>query len=309
MNFMKNSFRVLLPALAMTLMLSGCKRFQGDVTVPAFIHIDAIDVVRQNQNAPSGEDGFYTSEIDAVELVCYFEGDEAETPLGAYQLPCTVPVLHHGEMKYLRINAAVKQNGISGTRIAYPFYQTITLEHVPLAAEDTTWLGTLHANYYEKGNRLQVLAQCFFEPTSFSLCTDSNVIWVADDPQNACTGQGYGRVVVPDSVGVLNFGFNDSTEFDPGDSRILYLEMDYKTDMDLYVQMLGFATTVGGTVTSKSVMCLYPCDEWRKIYINLGRTWSQFNWRTPIKVYFQAANTNGAGGEICLDNVKVLTTK
>lgn len=315
MIFMKNSFRILLPALAMTLMLSGCKKFQGDVTVPAFIHIDAIDVVRQSQNAPSGEEGFYVSEVDAVELVCYFEGDEAETALGAYQLPCTVPVLRHGEMKYLKINAAVKQNGISGTRIAYPFYQTIMLEHVPLTAEDTTYLGeqtdkgwTLHANYYEKGNRLRVLAECFFEPTSFSLCTDTNVEWVVNDPQHACTGQGYGRVHVADSVQILNFGFNDSTEFDPGNSRILYLEMNYKTDVPMYVQMLGFATSTAGALTSKSVMCLYPTDRWRKIYINLGRTWSQFNYLAPIKLYFQAANTDGVEGDILLDNIKVLTT-
>ena len=303
---------------ALTLLtFSSCKQFQGDVTVPAFIHIGSIDVVRQAHNAPSNEDGFYTSAIDAVELICYFEGDAAETRLGAFELPCTVPVLRHGKMKYLTINPAVKQGGVSGTRITYPFYQPIQLEDVPLTALDTTCLGTydeasgrylLHTHYYPKGNRLKVLAECYFEPTSFSTCFDSNMTWVMGDPAGACTGQGYGKVHIADSVSIFTFGFNDSTEFDPADSRILYMEIEYKTDLPLYVHMLGFSTTEGSTVTSKSVMCINPKDHWNKLYINLGRTWSQFNYRVPIKVYFQVVNDQGAEGDILIDNIKVLTT-
>ena len=317
MIFLKNSLRTLAVATLILLVFNSCKKFQGDVTVPAFIHIGSIDVVRQAHNAPSNEDGFYTSAIDAVELICYFEGDAAETRLGAFELPCTVPVLRHGKMKYLTINPAVKQGGVSGTRITYPFYQPIQLEDVPLAAEDTTFLGTydetrgdytLHTSYYPKGNRLRVLAECFFEPTSFATCFDSNVTWITADPEGACTGQGYGKVHIPDSVQVFTFGFTDSTEFDPESSRILYMEMEYKTDFPLYVHMLGFSTTESGTITSKSVMCINPKNRWNKIYINLGRTWSQFSYRTPISVYFQVVNDQGVEGDIFIDNIKVITT-
>jgi hypothetical protein len=317
MIFGKNSLRTLALAATMLLVFNACKKFQGDVTVPAFIHIGSIDVVRQNQSAPSNEDGFYTSNIDAVELVCYFEGDAAETRLGAFELPCTVPVLRHGKMKYLTINPAVKQNGVSGAHIDYPFYQPIRLEDVPLIAEDTTYLGEydeavgdyrLHTTYYPKGNRLRVLAECYFEPTSFATCFDSNVIWIANDPAGACTGQGYGRVHVPDSVATFTFGFTDSTNFDPGSARILYMELEYKTDLPLYVHMLGYSTTEGSTITSKSVMCINPKDRWNKLYINLGRTWSQFLYRSPIAIYFQAVNEQGVEGDIYIDNIKVITT-
>lgn len=304
---------------ALTLLtFSSCKQFQGDVTVPAFIHIGSIDVVRQTHNAPSNEDGFYTSDIDVVELVCYFEGDAAETRLGAFELPCTVPVLRHGKMKYLTINPAVKQNGVSGTHIDYPFYQPIRLEEVPLTAEDTTFLGTyddntgnyrLYTSYYPKGERLRVLAECYFEPTSFATCFDSNVTWVANDPAGACTGQGYGRVHVNPTDSLLTFGFTDSTEFNPGSARTLYMELEYQTDFPLYIHMLGFSTSQGSTITSKSVMCINPKNHWNKIYVNLGRTWSQFLYRSPISVYFQIVNDKGVEGDILIDNIKVITTQ
>lgn len=318
MIFTKNSLRTLAIAMSIVLAFSSCNKFQGDVTVPAFIYIGSIDVVRQPHNAPSNEDGFYTSDIDVVELVCYFEGDAAETRLGVFELPCIVPVLRHGTMKYLTINPAVKQNGVSGTHIAYPFYQPIRLEEVPLIADDTTYLGTydpgiddylLHTYYYPKGNQLQVLTECYFEPTSFATSLDSNVVWVTNDPEGACTGQGYGRIHIGERDSILTFGFTDSTEFDPGSARTLYMELEYQTDFPLYIHMLGFATTQGSTITSKSVMCINPKNRWNKMYINLGRTWSQFYYRTPISVYFQVVNEHGVEGDVLIDNIKVITTR
>ena len=71
--------------------------------------------------------------------------------------------------------------------------------------------------------------------------------------------------------------------------------------------MLGFTLSTSGTATSNSVMTLYPNSQWQKIYINLGRTWRQFNYNTPITLFFQVANPDHKGGRVMLDNVKVIT--
>ena len=55
-------------------------------------------------------------------------------------------------------------------------------------------------------------------------------------------------------------------------------------------------------------MCINPKDRWNKLYINLGRTWSQFLYRSPIAIYFQAVNEQGVEGDIYIDNIKVITT-
>lgn len=301
----------ILAAIALSMLIfSSCKKFQGDITTPSFIHIDCIDILAQNANAPSVEPGFYTALVDAVQLVYYVEGDTAETVLGVYQLPCTVPVLRQGALKYLRVTPVVKQNGISGSRIQYPFYQTITLDNVVLAAEDTAFLGTrmsdglrhLATHYYDKGD-LDILMEDYFEPTSFSLNFDTNITWVKDDPEHACTGQGYGLVHVPADKEYAMFAIPQ--EFEPSSTQVLYLEMDYWTDMELGLYMTGFEVS-GSTSGTKSIMTLYPNSGWQKIYINMGRVWSQFNYNTPIAIFFQALNTEGIEGDVRLDNVKLI---
>jgi hypothetical protein len=87
---------------------------------------------------------------------------------------------------------------------------------------------------------------------------------------------------------------------------VLYLEMDYQTDLDLYVNMLGFAYSSSGSASSKPIMTLLPNNRWQKIYINLGRTWGQYHYNTPIRLFFQAANPNKTGGKVKIDNVKIV---
>ena len=309
----KNIVYLALAGLLLTVTTVSCNKFKGDVEVPAYLHLDRVDIVPQAQNAPSVEAGFYTHIIDAVQLVCWFEGDGAETNLGVFQLPFTVPVLRHGVAKYLRVVPVVKQNGIAGSRIAYPYYQTIELNDIKLAADSVTQLGRfdssknqwyLQGNYYTR-DRIEILCEDYFEPTSFTTNFDTSVTWVRNDPENACTGQGYALFAPPDSVTVATFSINPT--FSPAPSKILYLEMDYKTDLDLYIQMLGHTLSSSSSASSKSIMTLYPNSQWQKIYINLGRTWSQFNYNTPISIFFQTANPDHKEGKVMLDNVKIIT--
>lgn len=301
----KNSIKFLLTTVLTILAFSSCKKFQGDYTIPAYIHIDKVEVTPQSQNAPSMEEGFYTSAIDCVQIICYFEGDDAETNLGAYQLPCTVPVLHHGHAKYVHVIPVVKQNGMSETRIAYPFLQKIVLDTINLVADSILNLGTLECHYFTRDD-IRVLTEDYFEPTTFSSHFDSNVVWIGNDPDNACSGQGYGLITVPDTLSALNFSIND--EFNIPNSYV-YMEMDYKTDVELFVHMLGFQYGAGSDIVSKPVMCIKPSSQWKKIYINLSRTWSQFNYNNPFRIYFQAANPEHKDAHLMIDNIKILTTK
>lgn len=304
MNLTKYTMRIFLAIALMAFSFSACKKFQGDVTVPAYIHIDSIKVTPQEHNAPSSEPGFYTSKIDAVQLIGYFEGDNAETNIGVFQLPCTAPVLRHGKMKYLHVIPAIKQNGSSATRIYYPFYQTINIDTAVLYADSVLNFGNLETHYYTRQN-INVLTEDYFEPTIFSSHFDSTVVWVSD-PENACTGQGYGLIHIPDTVKNVNFEFIDEFNIP---NNYLYLEMDYITDVELYINMIGHEVSSSGNTSIKSIMCLNPNKQWNKIYINLGRTWSQFYYTTPFKIYFQAVNTEGKEANVKIDNVKILTVK
>lgn len=314
MNFLKRYGPRLLAIGLIALSINSCKKFSGDVRVPAYLQLDGIDIVQQMYNAPSNDPGFYSSLVDAVQLIYLFDGDEAETVAGVFQLPCTVPVLRSGTMKYLRVVPVVKQDGIAGTRIAYPFYKPVELNGVHIAADSITHLGSLdtarggwylQAHYYPKGdNAITVWAEDYFEPINLTTHFDSTLTIVKNDTAGACTGQGYGQLLIPDTCTTASLYME--TRIAPSSGDYLYLEMDYKTDFELYINLLGYSS-VGGTLSTKSVMCLVPNTKWQKIYINLGRTWRQFNYNTPLYLYMQAANPDGKSGRVLLDNVKVIS--
>ncbi len=303
---------IILLAALLTLCFSACERFQGDVQVPAYLHLDRVNIVPQSQNAPSVEPGFYTANIDAVQIIYYFEGDPSEYSLGVFQLPFTVPLLRHGNITRLTIVPVIKQNGIAGTRIAYPYYNTVKLENIRVAPDSITNIGRLdpqnnqwyiNANY-KTGDLINIQTEDYFEPTAFSSNFDSTVIWVKNDPNNACTGQGYGRIHINDSTTVTTFSI--LKELSPDPKSVLYLEMDYKNDFEIFVNMVGFPVSSSGQVETKSIQKLHPRSNWNKIYINLGRVWEQFNHNTPLSIFFQVTNPDHKTGDIFIDNVKII---
>lgn len=313
MNFLQKHNRTLLSIVLTALLLGSCERFEGDVKVPAYIHLDRMDVVAQAHNAPSVEEGFYSSEVDAVYMVCYREGSRSWDTIGAFQLPCTVPLLYNGDVQKLEIYPIVKISGISGMRGYYSALQPITIEDLHLVSDSITNLGNydatrqqwyLECNYKTK-NMLNVLTEDYFEPTCFATNFDSNIVWVKDDRENACTGQGYGLIHVSDTMDVVRV--NMIPEFNPDPTNALYLELDYKSDIQFWVHMRGFRISANGNVTAQSVLAIKPSDHWQKMYIMLGKTWSLFNYNVPISLYLEAANIDGHGGNVMIDNVKVIS--
>lgn len=297
---------ILLLALAVA-SLASCDRFEGDQTVPAYLQIDAITLVDNPSDSWSSESGFFTYDIDAVNLILWQEGDDSETDLGTYNLPCKVPILRSGNIDRLRVVPVVKQNGIAGTRIAYPFYETLNLTDITLTADSVTCLDTLQTHYVSR-SIMKVLWQEFFEPGPNSVKLDTVVARLVYKPDTVLSGYGCGVVRIPDSLKVVNF-WTDSTCHvgDPG--AILYLEMEYWSDCDFSVGLNNPAYQ-GGSNLIQSAMTIYgkPEKGWQKIYINLGKLWAQTYRHYPdIRLFFSVFNPDKKGGNLYLDNMKLIT--
>ncbi|MBR1517792.1 MAG: hypothetical protein IJ620_06610 [Bacteroidales bacterium] len=294
----------------------SCKKFDGDITTPAFLHLDSLVVQQQGVGAPSTDAGWYTSDIDAVQLVAYFQGDGAETNLGTFQLPCEVPVLREGTVDYLRVVPVVKQNGIALTRIEYPYYADTTLRNLTLVANQTTYIGTLDGStgrhylpiYYKPLSLIDQLVFEPFEPLATTIAFDTSIAgveWIDNDPDNAFTGSGYLKITTPaDDYNVLLPLKDPLTVSDP--TKIIYLEMDYRTDVHLRIG-INSAYTSGGTASTAWAITLYPRSQWGKIYINLGKLWAQFNHYPEFRLLISTLNTDGKGGETLIDNLKIIT--
>ena len=295
-------------AVVAALSAVSCDRFEGDVTAPSYLKIDAINVVDNSSDSWSQYHGFFSNNIDAVNIVLWKSGDTAETNLGTFQLPCRIPVLRKGTMDYLRITPVVKQNGIAGTRITYPYYQTITLNNVSFATDSVTDLGTLQTKYISK-SVMKVLWQEFFEPGPGSISLDSVVqrCYSLDTVMPVYGDYGCGVVRVPQ--GTSSIAFQTDTTYNVSNPQsILYLEMDYWSDFDFSVALHN-PTYRDGPDNIITHMKIFgkPEKGWQKIYINIGSTWSQeFNHYPDIRPHFTIHNRSGKEGRLFIDNIKLI---
>lgn len=296
---MTRRFRYSLLLLA-ALLAAGC---EDDLVPPSFIHLDAITLVPPSEGAVTLDPGFYTSDIVAVYAVAHYAGAPTVDTLGLFRLPCDIAVLHDGPVEYLNLYPAVEQSGSSLALPFYTFYNRIRLENLTLTAGDTLNLGSLTTTYNPQNN---VMLFEPFEPTEGSLLFDSVMQWRPVAPEEACTGMGYGYVPVPDSVYALTFGIDrDFVVTDP--STLLYLEFDVRSDLPFRVYMLT-SELRGANPTLYSVMEVRASEEWVHIYANLGRTWAYVNHNPDFRIQFVAQNEEGVGGEVRLDNVRLMAT-
>lgn len=285
------------------LMMWACDDYEGEQHVPAYISLDAITVEDVATDSWSTEDGFFSSAIDAAQLLLYFDGDTAETVLGTFQLPCKVPVLRQGKPRRLTVVPVVIQNGITGTRIYYPYYKTIDDTSVVLVPGQVSSLGTLTTNYQPR-SQMQVLWKEFFEPGAQSISLDTVVSRIELQPDTVCSGLGCGVIRVNSSQKSLSFWY-DTFVYVPNSGAYVYLELDYWSDFNFSI---GFNNpmTQGGANQIYSALVLKPNKHWDKIYVNLGRLWTEYNHYPLLRPYFTILNDEGRSGRLMLDNIKLV---
>lgn len=303
----------LLPIM-LIMLCASCS--DDDFVAPSFLHIDAIKLVPPESNPITLDEGFYTSDITACYVAIHYPGMRTMDTVGLFRLPFTVPIRHDGPIDYIEIFPAVPQSGNSRLLPFYSFYKPITIkkhtfdmggEHYTdtlfTRSGDTLRFDTLSTTY--NISLTDILMYDLFEPTASSLHFDS-VTWVKHDPEGACTGQGYAKVHVPDSVDNVPFAINsDLILTDP--TRALYMELDTRSDIQFEVYMTASYLDGSNTHTER-VMIVNPTDHWQHMYINLGRTWAWFRHAPTFRISFAALNVFGKEGDIRIDNVKIIST-
>lgn len=292
-------------SIALAAMFFGGCSDDSDFVAPAFVHVDGINIAASTANGfGNGDPGFYTSDIVAAYVVAHRTGVSHEDTIGLFRMPFTVPVLFDGTLDYLDLYPAVEQSGISLALPFYTYYNKIRLSDTTLHSGDTLNLGTLTTTYNEQTDFPMLYEP--FEPTEASVATDTAVEWVRHDRDGACIGEGYGRIAYTAEQSNIPFTI-DHSFYLTDKTKICYLELDIRSTATVAVYMHA-AYTSGGSENKNEVMRINPQDNWQHMYINLGRTWSWFNYPTTFRLSFAVLNTSGEAGEVAIDNIKVLST-
>lgn len=256
------------------MLLGSCEKFEGDQTVPSYLHIDTFYLISN----PLIEEGALTHKITDVWA---YADDQL---IGMFELPAQIPVLKSGNGK-LRLVAGIKYNGFSGTRGPYFFYQPKIIEDFNFIIDSTQTINPT-VSYYSTSVFTWMED---FEDGASSLNPTNRSDTSLQLFQYSQTDPKYGNIssvaYLDDTRSVLEirtFADDPDEGFDlPSGGTPVFLEMDYNITDYLIVGIYIFEYGTG--TTQHPVLVLNPTDGiWNKIYINLTPAVSAF----PNAVYF-----------------------
>jgi hypothetical protein len=277
--------------VCLALCFASCNVINPDEQDPGFIHIPSFQF-----NALPGEG---TSSEKITEVWVYAD----EKIVGVYDLPADIPVLKNGPTDLLFFGG-IKNNGISTTRIRYPFYKPFA-RSIPFTpfSRDTVIPEFVYFNGldisekdFESGNFLVPAG-----PTqgSFTVTTDNNQVFEG-------TRSGIGTLDAGESI----LYFKDEDNLDLTSGNTIFLEMNYSCNNSFAV---GLIASNGANTKKNLALIINPTTGstgspvWNKIYVDLGLIPLQNVNAQFFELYFEAVpDQQGKPVELYLDNLKLV---
>ena len=261
------------------IILSACSKDKFKAQTPSYLHIESIDLETESFEGSSSH--------KITDAWLTMDGNF----LGAFEVPCIVPILAEGEHEF-RISSGIKANGISATRITYPFYDICDLH---LKLNNTYQLSD--ANYITliKDSSVVVKATTkYTENTDFLFIEDfedagavlemseqsDTILSTTNIDSLVFEGYGSGEVHL-DSVN--DFFELISSEFKPFSSiyNATMLELNYRCDHSFKLGVAVKSADTGVIDRFESIQ-ISPSPDWNKIYVhmtnqvNLGNSDDEF---------------------------------
>lgn len=280
--------------------ISACSLLDKEEEIPALIEIESISLKTDltTQGAPTHK----------ITDAWIFVDDNSA---GTYEMPFKIPVLEVGNRK-LSIQAGIKNNGISLSRRAYPFYKTKIFENYDLERGKTHKLD-VEVSYHDN---LKFLFIEDFEDvvTQFEKIPQANTdierVLVTDDIEKF--GQYVGYIKLDASKNINFFAGNTKEKYRlPKLFQPVYLELDFKTDKELVVGLISHYPD--GRSFADPVITLNPTFDketnglfWNKIYIDFTQFINGDN-AIDFQVTFTTDLSNNAGeANVYIDNIKLI---
>ncbi len=264
----------------------SCNLINPTEGVPAYLKVDTFSF--------SVLPGQGTTNTKITDVWVYDEN----SIVGVYEMPKTFPVLDSGSTTII-FSAGIWDNGISETRVPYPFYfpDTVTLNLQPGITTSInphfTYRPSTKFNFIEDFEAGNLFTKVDGDTTMFRTLDAANVfegsasgeIYLDHDHQNY-----QGR-----SAGSYNFP----------QGQPVYLEMNYKCDQPFQVGL--YATQYGAISIFYYKWNINAKDNWNKIYLNMGNdiaTLGASNYQVLVKAVFDSTRTDS---HIFIDNVKLVS--
>ena len=269
---------------ALLLFSASCKKFEGSQKVPAYIHIESIEV-------DSLTDYFvYGANTHKITDAWVHVDDQL---IGVFELPATFPVLKRGPHE-VTIYGGIMVDGRSAARDRYPFYQTWTVQNLDLVEDSIINLSPV-LSYYPIGDNLNVAWMEDFENTNTLLSDTSSAVNMnrvsGVEAWQSVNSFWSGKVELPpDSLDFTVVTADQFNFYKNTNGVYCLLEMDYNCN-DTF--LVGIQYYLDYYLETLPIIKVTPTDKthdkperWNKIYINIGPYMNDFQRASYFKLFF-----------------------
>ncbi len=273
-------------------LMAACEIINPEESIPAYIHIEPFEVTTALTQ------GSTSSKITEAWLTV--DGDF----LGAYSLPADIPVLKEGEVE-LRIEAGIKDNGITATPEIYPFYMPYITQATLKPAES---IDILPRAVYRNGIDFAMLEDFEQPPYFFTQDIDGNLnTRVTPSSEDVFEGSRSGKITLTPENNIIEVATDFARPFKEvnKDGIYVYLELNYKTDTQIAFGLIGNHS--GNQLPEVFYQpILFPKEEWNKIYLNLSEVVFSLDAETYQVAILAQLPAEMEEAHIWLDNVKLI---
>lgn len=228
-----------------------------------------------------------------------------QQPLGAYSLPCKIPVIAEGKIQVLLAPGIMKDASLI-KRLSYPFYQSYidTIDFVKgktyVFNPTTKYTEGAKFRYKENFELGTSLVKRYGDTT---LIKNNNPSIVTESYLDNYVGQ-----ITLDATHDTMQSISTWKDTIPASANTVYIELDYKCDFPFTV---GLQVTTASGVYEYWHATLKPKSVWSKAYFDVSKEVNQME-TGKYQFMISAGSTKGditSTQNIYIDNVKIISLK
>jgi len=282
-------FSIIILIFISFLSFTGCNIINPSEKIPAYLHIDSFEL-RGNYDSS----GTLSHSITDVWVVIDNEF------IGAFELPADIPVLKEGSHKLI-LKAGIKENGISNTRLPYPFYAPY-ISTINLQANKTDTIRPV-INYNIGGYKMPFNEDYENPNYAFVKSTESTITPEVTDQKGFVFEGNHSLIARLIKVNDI-FQIESIQLYQLPRANAVFLELNYKTNIVIEV---GYYAVSASQTYQHLVLSLNPTKTWKKIYINFGGEVSYEPSDYFFRIFLGAIKYTASDTSVVqLDNIKLL---
>lgn len=286
--------KLILSSLITVFMLSAlmqCDLINPEEKIPAYIHIDSFTLSGNYDTV-----GSLSHKITDAWIMVDNEY------LGTYELPCTFPVLQSGRHKVI-IRAGIIENGISGTKLPYPFYKFYSDSFI-LTEKKVDTINP-HIQYLTDGTKYEFCDDFESSKSAFRKSSTSQVDFTRTDTAGGVFEGKYSMKAVMDTSNSF-FQMETYAYYNIPRNKAAFLELNYKSDISFKIGYIAYNPNTSDQ-NQHVVLSLNPSATWKKIYVNFGTETNFESSYIIFKIFIGTVKSDTTlNSTIYLDNVKLI---